>query len=112
MFNSMKNRILGSKASGKTKSNPYRDIPIFDDVDSIGMPGLAATGGKMDDESKHADSPEAKQAGTPVRSAGKRSRRQLAEEVEGILQDKENVPKIPKATNANIMQVAQTDKVL
>ena len=58
MFNQLKSRILGPKAGnnrGNSKSaNPYADIPIFDDVGSIGMPGFDST---SRDESKHADSP-------------------------------------------------------
>jgi hypothetical protein len=119
MFNQLKSRILGPKAGnnrGNSKSaNPYADIPIFDDVGSIGMPGFDST---SRDESKHADSPESKDAFSPLRerklhdnserkSTGKRSRKQLSEDIEGILQDKENVPKIPKVShnNSNIIQV-------
>lgn len=129
----MKNKILGGKSAPNTrlgsKSNPFTDIPIFDDVGSIGMPGLApmsATAPRTREESKSGgweEEGEGKDAYSPLRerppdeynvdrkstglSGIKRSRAQaqLAEDVSDILQDKENIPKIPKLSNINIVQV-------
>ena len=150
----MKNKILGGRAAPRQvhasntgssgKANPaFSDIPIFDDVGSIGMPGLAPLGynrhshneesksgwGGEGKDSSETHREEHKSGNTPLRerkpndfnsnanhnaanvfSGGKRSRvqRELADDVTEILQDKENVPKIPQATtHHNIVQVEQ-----
>lgn len=117
MFKKLSKGILGSKATA-SKSKPYSDIPIFDDVGSIGMPGLSGVEStsnrnmreesKDEGESKYGESKSSFSPARPVlgvksqgdRSTGKRSRcEETVENVNDILQDKENVPRIPKAAN-------------
>ena len=106
MFNAFKAQILGPKAAVKTKKVNSSDIPIFHDVGIIGCPQPDSF---CHDASVHVNNHvfglgNASEIESPFRKGqdegglgSKRTRR--TGDIEEILQDKENVPKIPKVSN-------------
>jgi len=120
MFNAIKKQIIG--AGTKAGKTPYSNIPIFDDVGIIGMPGI--DGGSAFDtaesESKgrksKADSADTFNTMSPTNSirvegrasSGKRSRghRDKIDSVDDMIYDKENIPRIP---NANAIRIDYSD---
>lgn len=98
MFSKLTNKILGKKAE---RGGPYSDIPIFENVDSIGLPGLNTVNLANEpslQESSNADgenktpSKSFPRSAMTTRSGQKRAR-------DALLGDKENVPRLPGANN-------------
>jgi hypothetical protein len=99
MFNRLSKKILGPK-KGKEELKPYSDIPIFENVDSIGLPGLSTV--NMSDPSFQAamggdDSKTPTKQGSFPRPMTTRSGQKRARDA--LLGDKENVPRLPGASN-------------
>ena len=116
MFNALKHRIMDNKGGDKAKRAPYSNIPIFDDVGIIGMPGVSEgsvaeviTGkpSKTDALRNEVSSPVNTTRAESRMSSGKRSRGQShIDSVDDMIYDKENIPRIPNATNNISLQDA------
>jgi len=119
MFKSIKNQIIGRGKDGKASKTPYSNIPIFDDVGIIGMPGVGGDSvfdsfeSEIKGKTSKSDFASVLNSMSPVNStradvrmsSGKRSRGQV-ESVDDMIYDKENIPRIP---NANAISIDYTD---
>ncbi len=105
MFAKLTNKILGKKSDKVDK--PYSDIPIFENVDSIGLPGLhtvnLANEVSLQGEDEELDESFMMESKTPTKSGFPRSgvttRSGQKRARDALLGDKENVPKLPGASN-------------
>ena len=99
MFSKLTNKILGKKVS--QKAGPYSDIPIFENVDSIGLPGLntvnLANEPSLQESPRLTDENKTPLKSFPRSSMTTRSGQKRARDA--LLGDKENVPRLPGANN-------------